>query len=119
MGCNCRSKNVGTRTVTASSRSREPYSNVCEEVEQAGTKLNVTIQNDGLYISAPLGSTMLNANTFLRTQNCKGSIANLVRSLCVEIAVIFSNSERKQAFMKKLPFHTVKLHYLQELLKGV
>ena len=119
MGCNCRAKNVGTRTVATSSRNREPHSNVCESIEQAGDKLNVTIQNDGLYISAPLGSTVLNANTFLSSQNCKGSIANLVRSLCVEVAVIFSNLERKQVFMKKLPFHTVKLHYLQELLKGV
>jgi len=118
MGCNCRAQSP--RTVNATpNRSRETVSNPCSKIEQAGTNLNVTIQNDGLYISVPIGSSALNAVTFLNTQNCKGTIANLVRSLGMEIAIMFSNAERKKAFLSRLPFHNVKLHYLQELIKGV
>lgn len=117
MGCNCRQKS--SRTTIATKVGSTPLRGACEAVEQAGIKLNVMVQNDGLYIAAPIGSTSLDANMFLNSINCKGSTASLVRSLCVEIAVLFSDPAKKQKFMAKLPFHTLKLHYLQELIRGI
>jgi hypothetical protein len=118
MGCNCR-KGVPSRI--GSSREQKPKTataTVCSNIEQAGDNLNVTINMGGLFVSSPLGSSSLNALTFLKTQGCNGPTASTVRSLSVELAIIFSNPTAKKNFLDKIPYHNLKLHYLKELIKN-
>ena len=117
MGCNCRKNAAAHRTVVSKGGvARGAQQSPCSDIERSADRLSVIVRVDGLYIAPPYGSDSLNVAMLLSSWNCTGSVAGTLRSLHAELMSM--SREKRAEFIGGLPYHTVKLGYLKELLKS-
>lgn len=88
---------------------------VCQQLEKAGTKITVTVKNGILYLSKPF-STHIPAGSALISMGCAGVMARRLKSIELELVIIYRDSARKQKFEAALPRETVTFAELDRLV---
>lgn len=109
------SSSLAIQNARRSQTTKLARTNVCQQLEKAGKTLSVTIKAGALYLTQPFQSDIPVENSLV-SMGCVGTNAKLIRSLALEIAVIYKNPEKLEKFEKNLQHTTVTLVALEQLI---
>lgn len=109
------SSSLAIQNAKRNQKAREARTNICLQLEKTGRNLTVVVKGGSLYLTNPFPSDMP-VESSLVSLGCAGSTARLLRSLAIELSMIYKNEMRKEKFEKNLQHTTLVLVDLERLI---